>query len=160
MVYIPEIINYEPFYIQTDADSTAVDLRERWGIIIKSNPNVVLPKAKEPYKHDWLDENGDDEYTQQMYYEAMEISVGIYLSCDSIEELRQIKRDFFDKICRGEFKIYDSALKNGYRRVRYVSESLDRKIWGKRYTEISTITLKVNDPITKITLSQNKLMEA
>lgn len=57
--------------------------------------------------------------------------------------------------------IYDSALQNGYRKVRYVSETIDQKIWknAPRYTEISTITLKVNDPITQITIRDGKLVE-
>lgn len=167
MVYKPDILDYQPFYIQTNADQTAIDLRSQWGIIIKSNPNPSLPKAKEPYKNQWLDENGDDEYTAEMHFEAMEITIGIYVSCkgsnqaQSVAELRQIKRAFFEKICNGEFMIYDSALQNGYRKVRYVSETIDQKIWknAPRYTEISTITLKVNDPITQITIRDGKLVE-
>jgi hypothetical protein len=168
MVYIPDISNYQPFYIMTDADTAAIDLKSQWGIIVKSNPDAALPKAKEPYKNEWLDEDGDDEYNKEMHYEAMEISIGIYLSCkgatqpESEAELRQVKREFFNKIRNGEFKIYDSALQNGYRKVRYVSEKIERKIWhnAPRYTEISTITLKVNDPITQIKLANNQLVEA
>ena len=160
MVYIPDIVNYQPFYIQTDADSAAIDIKSQWGIIVMTNPDIVLPKAKEPYKNEWLDENGDDEYNAQMFYEAMEISVSIYVSADTPAEVRQIKDRLFEKIQQGEFKIFFSAMQRGYRKVRYVSETIDRKILSKRHTEISTLTFKVNDPITHVNLIGNKLVEA
>lgn len=160
MVYIPDIVNYQPFYIQTDADSAAIDIKSQWGIIVMTNPDIVLPKAKEPYKNEWLDENGDDEYNAQMFYEAMEINVSIYVSADTPAEVRQIKDRFFEKIQQGEFKIFFSAMQRGYRKVRYVSETIDRKILSKRHTEISTLTFKVNDPITHVNLIGNKLVEA
>ena len=157
MIYNPDIVNYQPFYIQTDADSSAIDTKTQWGIIVKTNPDLVLPKAKEPYKNEWLDEDGTDEYNAKMFYEAMEISVGIYVSGDSALDVRNAKDAFFERIRRGEFKVYFSALDRGYRKVRYVSESMDRKIIKSRYTEISTITLKINDPITRVSFQGNVL---
>lgn len=157
MIYNPDIVNYQPFYIQTDADSSAIDTKEQWGIVVKTNPDSVLPTAKEPYKNNWLDEDGDDEYNAQMFYESMEISVGIYVSGDSAADVRAAKDALFEKIRRGEFMVYFSALDRGYRRVRYVSESMDRKIIKSRYTEISTITLKVNDPVTRVSLQGSTL---
>ena len=78
MAYIPDIANYKPFYIQTDADNTAIDTTT-WGMVAKSNPFPVLPQPKEPYKNEWLDEDGDDEYTVQMHYEAIEFDVQFYI---------------------------------------------------------------------------------
>ena len=78
MAYIPEILNYKPFYIQTDADSEAIDTTE-WGLVAKANPYPLLPTPKQPYKNEWLDEDGDDEYNAQMHYEAIEFDVSFYI---------------------------------------------------------------------------------
>ena len=96
MAYIPDIIGYKPFYIQTDADEVAVDTTV-WGLVAKTNPFPILPTPKELYKNEWLDEDGDDEYNAQMFYEAMEINVSIYVSADTPAEIRQIKDRFFEK---------------------------------------------------------------
>lgn len=177
MVYIPEIIDYKPFYIQTDVDSTAIDTTF-WGLIAKTNPFPVLPSPKEPYKNDWSDEDGDDEYIgltdkngdyhSGMRYESIEFDVSFYIKTigeDAEKTMVSQIESFFQKISRKEFKIYDSYTGIGRQKVRYAGfdeESYKRNLkkgngWARA---IFSIKFKVNDPITRITLSNNILKEA
>lgn len=163
MVYVPTIINYMPFYIQTDGDDIAIDTRE-WGMVAKTNPFPVLPTPKEPYKNNWMDEDGDDEYNASMFYEAFEFDVQFYIKTigDNAESalLSQIE-SFFSKIREGEFMIYDSYTGIGRKNVRYAGFNSDeykrREGWARA---IFTIKFKVNDPITRVEMSDGKLIEA
>lgn len=166
MVYIPDIIDYKPFYIQTDADNEAIDTTT-WGLVAKFNPFPILPNPKEPYKNEWLDEDGDDEYNEQMYYEAFEFDVTFYVKVkgsDAEKTLISQIEDFFSKIRNGEFKIYDSYTGLGRQKVRYAGfneESYKRgKIvksdWARA---IFSVTFKVNDPVTRITIINGQLVK-
>lgn len=167
MVYVPEIIDYKPFYIQTDADETAVDTTE-WGMVTKTNPFPALPNPKEPYKNDWLDEDGDDEYNKKMHYESFEFDVQFYVKTigTNAEAILLSQIDgFFNKIKDGEFMIYDSHTGLGRRKVRYAG--FDSNEYKRRYMAtadwaraIFTITFKVNDPITRVVMDNGKLVEA
>lgn len=167
MVYIPDIVNYQPFYIQTDADNSAIDTTE-WGLVAKTNPFPALPTPKEPYKNEWLDEDGDDEYNEMMFYESFEFDVQFYVkTIGENAEARLLSQidSFFDKIKRGEFKIYDSHTGVGRQKVRYAGFNSDE--YKRRYKASSdwaraifTITFKVNDPLTRVTLRNGQLVEA
>lgn len=167
MAYLPDIINYKPFYIQTDVEEGAIDTTT-WGMVAKSNPYPALPTPKEVYKNEWLDENGDDEYNAQMYYESFEFDVQFYIKTigESAEsDLRSQIDSFFAKVESGEFMVYDSYTGMGRQKVRYAGyseEEFKRKFqsssnWARA---IFTVTFKVNDPITRIVLSEGKLVEA
>lgn len=167
MVYIPDIVNYQPFYIQTDADNSAIDTTE-WGLVAKTNPFPALPTPKEPYKNEWFDEDGDDEYNEMMFYESFEFDVQFYVkTIGENAEARLLSQidSFFDKIKRGEFKIYDSHTGVGRQKVRYAGFNSDE--YKRRYKASSdwaraifTITFKVNDPLTRVTLRNGQLVEA
>lgn len=166
MAYVPEIINYKPFYIQISVEEGAIDTTV-WGMVAKTNPFPALPTPKEPYKNEWLDENGDDEYNKKMFYESFEFGVQFYIKTIGASAeatlLSQIEA-FFDKIKDGEFMIYDSYTGLGRKKVRYAgfnSEEYKRRFkvtedWARA---IFTVTFKVNDPITKVIFSDGKLME-
>ena len=177
MVFIPDIIDYKPFYIQTDVDGKAVDTRE-WGLIAKTNPFPALPSPKSPYANDWADEDGEDEYIgitdkngdyhSGMRYESIEFDVTFYIKTvgeDAEKALISQVESFFDKISRREFKIYDSYTGIGRQRVRYAgfdAESYKRNMlkgsgWARA---IFSIKFKANDPITRITLADGVLKEA
>ena len=175
MVYVPEIIDYKPFYIQTDADDKAIDTRE-WGLVAKVNPFPILPNPKDPYKNEWLDEDGDDEYIGMtdeqgryhsgMRYEAIEFEVTFYIKAigDSSEKtlVSQIE-SFFNKIKDREFKIYDSYTGIGRKKVRYAGfdqDSYKRNIMkSSEWTRaIFVVKFKANDPITRVTISNGKLV--
>lgn len=167
MVYIPDIVNYQPFYIQTDADEVAIDTTS-WGMVAKSNPFPAIPTPKEPYRNEWLDEDGDEEYNSQMHYEAFTFDVQFYVKTkgDKAEKTLMSQIDsFFNKIKQGEFMIYDAHTGLGRKKVRFAG--FDSSEYKRRYKATSdwaraifTVTFKVNDPITRITLSGGKLVEA
>jgi hypothetical protein len=166
MIYIPDIVNYQPFYIQTDADAAAIDTTQ-WGLVAKANPFPAIPNPKQPYKSEWLDADGDDEYTGKMYYEAFEFDVTFYIKTigdNAGKELIEQMQSFFDKIKSGEFKIYDSYTGLGRRKVRYAGfneeEYKRRYISGNGWARaIFSITFKVNDPITRVVLKNGTLKE-
>lgn len=166
MVYIPDIINYQPFYIQTDAEEGAIDTTQ-WGMVAKTNPFPALPTPKEVYKNEWRDEDGDDEYNAKMNYEAFEFDVQFYVKTignDAASTLLSQIETFFDKVKEGEFMIYDSYTGLGRKGVRYAgfnSEEYKRryKATGDWARAIFTVTFKVNDPITKVVLTDGKLIE-
>jgi hypothetical protein len=169
MVFIPEISDYKPFYIQTSVDTGAIDTTV-WGLVAKVNPFPALPNPKEPYKNEWHDQNGDDEYTEQMFYEPIEFSVAFYVKtyatdAKSAEAVMLSQIDsFFAKIRQGEFMIYDSYTGIGRKKVRYAG--YDEEEFKRRHKSgagwaraIFTIKFKVNDPITRISLVNGKLVE-
>lgn len=161
MAFVPNIINYKPFYIQTSSDSTAIDTTQ-WGLVAKTNPYPALPDAKEPYKNDWLDEDGEEEYVASMHYKPIEFSVSFFvkafdsLTDSAVKVLHSQLDSFFAKIKEGEFKIYDSYTGLGRQHVRYVGYKEDdfkqRKDWARL---IFTVTFKANDPITRMKLNNS-----
>lgn len=166
--YVPDIAGYKPFYIQTADDSVAIDTAAEWGLVAKSNPAPVMPNPKDPYKNDFKDENGDDEACDAMFYEAFTMKVQFYAKAFADDAagltaaavLNGQLRLFFQKIASGEFSIYDSYTGLGYRNVRYAGCSdssvdyLTRDGWARIILEIE---FKVNDPITRMALSDGSL---
>ena len=123
MAYIPDIVGYRPFYIQTESDSVAIDTTE-WGLVAKVNPYPLLPNPKEPYKNEWNGENGHQEWCDVMYYEPIEFSISFYIKTFDEEGttaehvLRNAVNAFFLKIKNKEFRIYDSYNGIGWDKVR------------------------------------------
>lgn len=162
MVDNPAIANYKKFYIQVGTN-TLYDTKEQWGFIAKSNPYPALPSPKTPYKNDWKDANGDDEYTTHLYYEAFSFDVSFYIRTKNedgktaAEEIRTKLASFFSTIKEGEFKVYDEYTALGRQKVRfggYKEESF--KARGDKAVCVFTITFKVNDPVTMMKLNDNK----
>ena len=111
-----------------------------------------LPDPKEPYRNDWHDEDGDDEYNAQMFYEAYEITADFLMTADSPEEMVLSLRTFFDYIRNGEFKIFDTYTGIGRQKVRYAGYSESAYKWREGricYAQFS-LRFKVNDPVTFI----------
>lgn len=166
MAYVPTISSYKRFLIQTTGDNVAWDTRT-YGLIAKSNPYPILPEAKDVYNNDWKDEDGDDEYNVQMVYKAFEFDVSFYVKtygANAEATLRGQMRDFFDKIRRGEFKVYDEYTGLGFTGVRYKSfkeeEFKARKAKGSDRSKdwarcIFSVTFKVNDPTSRMAYSNN-----
>ena len=166
MAYIPDILDYKPFYIQTDADAVAINTTE-WGLVAKSNPYPILPQPKEVYKNEWLDEDGDDEYNAQMYYESFEFKVDFFIKCYAEGEtsaesvLGSQINSFFEKVKMGEFKTYDSFAGLGWRGVRYAGYEEGEFKKGSNWARlIFSVTFKVNDPITRMKLSNGIIVTA
>ena len=154
MAWLPFINNYKPFYIQTVNDSAAWST-EVYGLVAKSNPYPIMPNPKDPYKNDFKDANGDDEYVQEMFYESQEISVKFYCKVPGASEAEKLLRHqvaaFFEKIKKGEFLIYDSYTGIGRQKVRYAGYEEDSFVARDDYARvIFTVKFKVNDPLTQM----------
>lgn len=159
--FVPPMKGYKPFYIQVASGGGKVchDTTE-WGLVAQTNPYPALPTPKEPYKNEWPGEDGDDEYTAQMHYEAFEMQVGFYVKCfDSGGQtaagvLRSQLDSFFAAIRQGEFEVFDSYTQLGFRKVRFAGygdeEFLSRDNWARL---MFTATFKVNDPVTRMKLT-------
>ena len=161
--FIPLMRGYKPFYIQVVSGGVKVchDTTE-WGLVARTNPYPALPNPKDPYRNEWPGEDGDDEYTAQMHYEAFEMQVGFYVKCfnsgtvKASEVLRLQLDSFFSAVRQGEFDIYDMYTGLGYRKARYAGyddpEYIERDNWAKLKF---TATFKVNDPVTRMKLSSS-----
>ena len=159
MAYAPNIADYKPFWIQSGTNA-ARDTATSWGMVAKTNPYPLLPTPKEPYKNDWKDESGDDEYNAVMHYEPIEFSVQFYIKTfktptKSAEQvLREQMDSFFDAVKNGEFKIYDAYTGIGRQKVRYAGYDegsyKKKNDWARA---IFTVKFKINDPITRMKLS-------
>lgn len=167
--YVPDILGYKPFYIQTEADATAIDTASAWGLVAKTNPVPMLPSPKDPYKNEFLDENGDDEYCDNLYYESLTFSVQFYVKAfaDPImgftaeAVLNEQVRKFFEKIASGEFRVFDSYTGIGYKSVRYAGCKNDSIVYKARdnwATMQLEVEFKVNDPVTRMRLVGSKLI--
>lgn len=166
MPYLPSISNYKPFYIQTESDTRALDTAVQWGLVAKTNPFPLLPSPKEPFKNEWFDENGDDEYVASMHYESIEFEVSFYIKTYAVtgktaeQVLREQVDAFFSKIRQGPFMVYDSYTGVGRKDVRYAGYKEDTfKRSGDWARAIFTITFKANDPITRVGIANGKLVE-
>lgn len=146
----PNISGYKPFYIQIG--NNCYDTLTQWGFIAKSNPYPALPDPKEPYKNEWLDANGDDEYATSLYYQSFEFEVGFYIRANGETpeaDIRTKMSTFFNAIKDGEFKVYDSFTGIGRQKVRYAGFKEDKFESDGQYTRcFFSVTFKVNDPVT------------
>lgn len=162
----PIIANYKPFYIQF-GNGNAKDTLQEWGFIAKTNPFPALPNPKDPYKNEWLDENGDEEFVAQMRYQSFEFTVDFYIRAQTTVVLgavtetaesvvRTSMSNFFNAVKNGDFKIYDSYTGLGRQNVRYAGFEEDkfvsRRVDGADRSQdwamcIFKIKFKVNDPV-------------
>ncbi len=160
MPYVPTISNYKPFYIQTAADATAWDTTT-YGLVAQTQPFPDNYEVKDPYKNDWFDENGDDEYVAAMRRKAFEITVKFYVKtypatgsspASAIQVLNSQVASFRGKLIPGEFKIWDSWQSKGFQKVRFVKDEVEmREVEDDYAWVIIAVTFKVNDPSTAVT---------
>lgn len=148
---------YKPFLIKKLKDGSTVKDSTEWGILVQSFPFKLRPEMKEPSKRDWKDQHGDDEFTPgspvfKSY--AMEVD---FLFRGNYGTGNAKIGDFIDYLTiGGEFSIYDSYTGIGRTRIRYASmkESAFRRREGNNDAISFSVTFKVNDPVTQITLAK------
>ena len=169
-IYLPSIRNYAPFYIQRGTDTNALNIRTSYGITIMVHEYPSKRKVKTPYKNDWKDRDGDDEWTTSLNYEAFTFTTRCVIftqagnSSTARQELKNAVRAFQNAIKDGEFKIWDDWTKFGFQKVRVeefpdIGEGdFDEKDGHCRL--IFSVVLKVNDPTTEMTYSDNKIVAA
>lgn len=168
-IYIPPISDYAPFYIQRDTDATAVNIQTAYGITVMVHEYPSKRKVKQPYKNDWKDQHGDDEYTDHLFYEAFTITAKCVIftleqdSDTARAELKKQVRNFQNAIAQGEFRIYDDWTKFGFQKVR-IDEFREItqgsfSAWNNRCRLIFDVVLKINDPVTNMVLSEGQIVE-
>lgn len=172
-IYVPQISDYAPFYIQRDGDTTATNILSTYGVIVKDSGYPMNRKAKEPYKNDWKDRDGDDEWNTVLNYEAFTYTIECAIFTRNSngvaaarQELETAVRAFENFLRNGEFKFYSSYHNFGFQgtRVEEFSSpgSSGFKTFGNTARVIFSVTFKVNDPTTDMTYnsSQNKIVSA
>ena len=166
MIYIPNISNYLPFYIQTPFDDKAVDILASFGFLTKINHFKGLPIPKKPYTVNFKDEDGEEEYTQEMSYQAFELSLTCYCKCyadgtqSAAEVLNKQLLSFFKKVKQNEFMVFNSYTGEGWAKVRYANYSTEEfKARGNWARLIFTITFKVNSPNDRVKLENGRLVK-
>lgn len=149
--------SYESEYARVEDGLFVFDSRE-FGLIAKTNPYPIFPDAKEPYKNEWKELSGDEEYIAPdgLRFKPIEFSLGLYIkarrqpmsSLSASDIVKAQVRSFLTAITKcGTFKMYDGYTAIGFDSVRYVGFSLDsfvaRDEWARA---IYSIKLKVSDP--------------
>lgn len=164
MPYIPLIHDYKPFYIQTANDSTATDILQSYGIVVQKPDYPVSRTPKTPYKNNWFDEHGDEEWLGEMYFEAFNFKLQcVILGQDETDAshfavLSQIK-SFQTKIGSGEIKVYDSWNKTGFQKVRLSTFSdASFESFGGRCRAFFSVEFKVNDPVTTVSFTNGSIV--
>lgn len=172
-IYIPTISGYEPFYIHRDADATATNILQTYGVVVKDSGYPMGRKAKTPYKNDWKDRSGDDEWNTQINYEAFtyDLECAMFVRITTLvpestarAQLSAGVRAFEDFIKNGEFKFYSAWHCFGFQKARideFRAPSSDKfAIVGDFVRVFFSFTVKVNDPITAMTYNstQNKIV--
>lgn len=168
-IFVPPIKDYAPFYIQRASDAAAIDIRTTYGVTIRAHEYPSKRKVKQPYKNDWKDQHGDDEYTDYLFYEAFTLTLECVIltnessSSASRAEIKAQIRNFQNAIAQGKFKIYDDWTKFGFQKVRVdefpaINEGDFDNLYG-HCRLIFKVVLKVNDPITNMVLTNGSIVE-
>ena len=170
MLYIPRISDYKPFYIQFSTGA-AQDILSVYSVVVKAHDYPSEFKIKEPYKNNWHDQNGDDEYIPSggLYIEAFTFNLECAMFAKgnteqaAIDDLNAGIRAFQTSLRSGRFKTYDAYTGYGFKDVRLVSMqnvgSDNYRVEGKNARVIFSLTLKVNDPVTHMVLSGSNIVE-
>lgn len=166
MIVDVNIRNYHNLYFQAVGDDSAWTEAD-YHLVAQSQPYQDNAQVKEPYKNDWLDEDGDDEYTAALFLKSFEFQVKFFVKAvdesdaDAMGEVVAQRNAFRDKLIdSGSFKFYDSWNKCGFREVRFVKDETDaRHVGDGGAWMIFSVTFKVNDP-NAVALSGGSLVNA
>lgn len=166
MIVDINIRDYRNLYFQADGDESAWT-EGTYHLVAQVQPYQDNAAVKDPYKNNWLDEDGDDEYTAQMFRKAFEFQVKFFVKAvaasdttamDEVVGQRNAFRDVL--INAGSFKFYDDWNRCGFRSVRFVKdETEERHIKDGVAWMIFSVTFKVNDP-NAVVLSGSSLIDA
>ena len=142
-------------------NASVVDTFDSWGIVCKDFPFKLYGEAKELPSQDWKDEDGTDEYIpSELKIASYEMDVEFVYKGEINAANRKI-REFLDYLtgksdAGAELAVYDTFTKIGRQRVRFVSVDDDIFYRQSEYGDVVvfSVTFKVNDPVTDITLSR------
>lgn len=169
-----DMAKWRNFYLQkmgVDGSSNPYPVYEsvlQWGIWCKDIPFKLYEGVKEPANRKWYDEHGDDEFIPsdglRMEAYTMEIEFGCKLmsgvsdgttTMPTVTDVKEKVSAFLEYLrTSGAMKMYSSYTGIGRQQVRLDSVN-DNGKWknenGQQFL-IFKVKLKVNDPITNVTL--------
>lgn len=150
--------------------SSAVDVKSVYSVIVKTHDYPSFRKPKDPYKNDWKDEHGDDEYIEEMYFQAFTFKAECVMFAKgetedaAIADLKEGVTDFMDALSNGEFKTYDGWTGFGFQHVRLSEFQMpgdgNYDTLDGMSRVIFTVEFKVNDPMTLMTLNNGSIVTA
>ena len=161
MLTIPNITDYRPFYIQFQT-GYAQNILDAYKVVVQVHDYPSALKVKEPYKNNWKDRHGDEEYIAPdgLKFEAFTIKVQCAMfsraaSTDTaISELKAGMRAFQMALSKGFMKIYDAYTGYGFKDVRlqeFPQPNEDAyQVWNGNTRLLFSFTLKINDPVTSM----------
>ena len=166
MIVDINIRDYQNLYFQAEGDASAWT-EGTYHLVAQVQSYQDNAAVKEPYKNTWFDEDGDDEYTVQMFRKAFEFQVKFFVKATAASDTTAMdeivaQRNAFreELIDSGSFKFYDSWNRCGFRSVRFVKdETEERHIDNGSAWMIFSVTFKVNDP-GAVALSGSSLVDA
>ena len=162
------------FYLQKiGASETCKESVATWGVWCKNLPFKLFGKAKEPAKHSWYDEHGDDEYipatglymdayTMKVEFGCKKMAQNRYGTHSAVNDVRANVSSFLRYLMGGAFMLYSSYTRIGRRDVRLESIGDNAKWKSDGDDEFLTfeVTFKVNDPVTDVELRGGSLVVA
>lgn len=145
---------------QNEGEAEIIELGEHFGFYGMEIPFKMQYSVKEPEKNDWADEDGDDEYIPDdgLKMQAFEIEIKLGYKGDkktANDRLQNLLNYLTGRDGTGStMKLYSTYTGIGYNDVRFKSISDDAELVRDDDGDILIIkvTLKVNDPITRVSL--------
>lgn len=153
------------FLIKIGDDGAVTDVFQSYGMVLEDMPSVIPLVPKNIYSHSWPDEDGDDEYVPEVIrYEAVEAEFTFGCRSYSADStVFDMLSAFIAFLQSGTFSFYGERSGIGRQNVRFAELHDDARYSrhtlrrnGADVTEeilSFTVTLKINDPKTEITLS-------
>lgn len=146
---------------QSEPEAEIIELGDYFGFYGMELPFKMSEGVKEPENNEWSDEDGDDEYLPEDGLKMKAFEVDMKLGYKGAKGTANSKLQKLLDYLTGKdgsgtrMKIYSSYTKIGYNEVRFKSISDDAELVRDDDGDILVIkiTLKVNDPVTKIVLS-------
>lgn len=151
-----------PLLIQKTIDKAPViDTYEEWKIVCKDFPFRMGGDAKDLYAESLPDKHGDDEYIPDILPIAAYETEVPFVYKGSMNTANYYIKQFLNYLIgldgyKPDLKIYDTYTKIGRQNVRYMGYGDDAFVRKEDEGDVVefTITFKVNDPVTEITLSK------
>lgn len=152
---------YAIYFKKMKNDALVADTLDNWGIVCKGFPFKLYGEAKELPSYDWKDSNGADEYIPSVIpISDYELSVEFAYKGD-VNTANTSIQSFLDYLTGrdgtgAEMMVYDTYTRIGRQHIRYVG--VDEDVFHRQDESgdivVFSVTFKVNDPVTNITLSK------
>jgi len=133
---------------------------DTWGLVLCEAPIQLMSDVKEPYKNEWPDEHGDEEWADVLYYQSYELELTMATRSVLLNTTAVEVRAFVEWLAAGEFMLWVEHGNLGRQKVRYAGYEDDAHMWKQKirtggrdqdeWVLQFKIKLKVNDPVTRV----------